>query len=808
VSPAHATIWGLGKTVDLEHPSLDFRRVDLDPSNPYDQTSALAALLAGGGSERQIALRDGRALVPRLRRARVDAVFEQEPSDRAYALVCRERGSIDELEFSAVERRVPGADQVEICVEASALNFKDVLNVLNLYPGDPGALGSECAGVVTRVGSEVQSFKPGDRVMAFAANAYDRFVLAPTRQVAHVPHGLNAVAAVTIPVAFLTAAYALLHLGRLRSGDRVLIHAATGGVGMAALQVARAVGATVFATAGTPEKRELLRTLGVRHVYDSRSLAFADEILRDTDGSGVEVVLNSLADDFVGKSFDAIAVRGRFLEIGKRGIWPSERVTALGKDLAYHVIDWGVTAERDPATITSLFRDLVDRFGRGELEPLPARVFPRERLRDAFRYMAQGRHIGKIVVAHRPAVERRRGVDAISSDATYLIAGGLSGLGLLAARWLADRGARHLALVGRRAPGESAGLMLAELQSRGVSVTIGTLDIADRPALARFLDSVRKKAPALRGIVHSAGILDDGVLLKQSWSRFRTVFAPKVVGSLNLHDLTCDDPLDFFVLFSSFASLAGSAGQANHAAANAFMDALAAARRRRGLPAVSINWGPWSEAGAAVRHGVIERGAARGLHALSPDEGFATLELIMAAEAEQVGVANIDWEAFLGKQAVPAFFEALHRPQAAATAMVGEDDRESSEFIAQLDASPPAMRRGEVLRFVRAQVVRLLGLSGVDVETDRPLSEMGLDSLLAVEIRNVLGKAFELTLPATVTFDHPSIAALATYLHDTKFAASEPVQQASPSEAVIANIEALSDHDLDRLIAEKLRAND
>jgi acyl transferase domain-containing protein/NADPH:quinone reductase-like Zn-dependent oxidoreductase/SAM-dependent methyltransferase len=808
VSPEQATIWGLGKTVDLEHPSLEFRRIDLDPSNPYDQTSALVSLLTGGGPERQIALRDGRALIPRLRRAHLGAASEREPRDRAYALVCRERGSIDGLEFRAAERGVPAPNQVEICVEASALNFKDVLNVLNLYPGDPGALGSECAGVITRVGSEVRSFKAGDRVMAFASHAYDRFVLAPARQVAHVPHGLNAVAAVTIPVAFLTAAYALLFLGRLRSGDRVLIHAATGGVGMAALQIARAAGATVFATAGTSEKRELLRTLGVRYVYDSRTLAFADEILRDTDGRGVSVVLNSLADDFVGKSFDAIAAGGRFLEIGKRGIWSPERVMALGKDLAYHVIDWGVTAERDPTTISGLFRDLVDRFGRGELEPLPTRVFSRERLRDAFRYMAQGRHIGKIVIAHRPTAERPRGIDSVSSDATYVITGGLSGLGLLAARWLADRGARHLALIGRRAPGETARPILAELDSKGVSVTIGTLDIADRAALAGFLDGVRKRAPAIRGVVQSAGVLDDGVLLKQSWSRFRTVLAPKVVGSSNLHELTRHDPLDFFVLFSSFASLAGSAGQANHAAANAFMDALAAARRRWGLPGVSINWGPWSEAGAAVRHGVIERGAARGLHALSPDEGFATLELIMAADAVQVGAANIDWEAFLGKEAVPPFFDALHSPNLATTTIVREHEREASDWIAQLDALSPAMRRGEVLRFVRAQVVRLLGLSGVDVETDRPLSEMGLDSLLAVEIRNVLGKALELTLPATVTFDHPSIDALAAYLHDAKFAAAQPLQEVSRTEPLIANIEELSDHDLDRLIAEKLRGND
>lgn len=805
LEPAQATLWGLGKTVDLEHPTLPFRRVDLDPSNPYDQSEALAQLLLNGSDERELALRDGKWLAPRLKRWRRPA--RPAADDAApYKLTFTERGSIDALQFTAAERRAPGADEVEIRVTASALNFKDVLNVLGLYPGDPGPLGSECAGIVERVGANVTDLAVGDRVMAFAGGGYDRYVLAPARQAVRVPDGLPLERAVTVPIAFLTAQYALGHCGRLAAGDRVLIHAATGGVGMAAVQLARAVGAEIYATAGTDEKRALLAALGVKHVYDSRTLQFADEILRDTGGRGVDVVLNSLADEFVDRTFDVIAEGGRFLEIGKRGIWAPERVAALNRAIDYHVIDWGVTAREQPELIRKLFLGISERLGRGEIEPLPARVFTTERIHDAFRYMAQGKHIGKVVVAHSQAPRAL----TVAADGTYLVTGGLSGLGLRTAQWLADQGARHLALLGRRPPTAEADEVIAALRQRGVQVFVASVDVSQREALAEVLARLRGTFPALRGVVQSAGVLDDGVLLRQDWARFRTVFGPKVAGTQNLHELTAADSLDFFVMYSSLASLTGSAGQANHAAANAFLDTLAAARRVRVRPALSINWGPWSETGAAVRHGVIDRGATRGLFPITPEEGFGVLELLLQNDAIQVGVANVDWPAFLGDAGqVPRFFEVLHSAKPAETGKVQASGGEQPGWLEQLGELPPARQRAEVLRFVRAEVGRLLGFANADVETDRPLSEIGLDSLLAVEIRNLLGKAFGLTLPATVTFDHPSIEALTSYLLAQKFARSDnerAPQAKSPTDAV-AGIEELSDEDVDRLIAARLKTS-
>jgi NADPH:quinone reductase-like Zn-dependent oxidoreductase/SAM-dependent methyltransferase/NADP-dependent 3-hydroxy acid dehydrogenase YdfG len=811
IEPAQATLWGLGKTVDLEHPALRWRRVDLDPSNPYDQTAELRSIILRGSDERQLAIRDGRLRVPRLRRwkpAKPRSIVE---GDAPYELVIGERGSIDALAFRRAERRRPGEGEVEIAVAHTALNFKDVLNVLGLYPGDPGLLGSECAGVVTRVGGAVAGLQPGDRVVAVIGGSFSRFVCAPALQVAKIGDDLPLGRAVTAPIAYLTAEYALAHCGRLGAGDHVLIHAATGGVGMAAVQLARRAGAEIYATAGTAEKRDVLRSLGVRHVYDSRTLAFAEEILRDTGGRGVDVVLNSLADEFVDRSFEVIADGGRFLEIGKRGIWDSKRVSALPKRVEYHVIDWGEVQQREPALIASLFERVIGGLRSGELDPLPARVFPLERVQEAFRCMAQGKHIGKIVVTHPPSSESNDG-DRVTAEATYLIAGGLTGLGLRAAQWLVDRGARHLALFGRSAPGVEAESVLAELAERGVEVLVGRADVADRTGLAGFLDDVRGAMPPIRGIVQSTGVLDDAVLLRQNWARFRKVFAPKIIGSQWLHELTAQDSLDFFILFSSLASITGSAGQANHAAANAYLDAFAAARRCDGRPAVSINWGPWSETGAAVRYGVIERGATRGLFPISPSEGLESLELIIGSGAEQVGVANIEWQAYLANQdPVLPFFEALHSKPRTESGTVADRDGEHAGWAEQLERMAPPRQRAEILKFVRAQVTRLLGLAGSDVETDRPLSEMGLDSLLAVEIRNVLGKGFDLTLPATVTFDHPSIDALAAYLFGRKFAeqgAEDPAERGAESASVIDDIETLSDDDIDRLIAERLRAND
>ena len=454
LSPVGATVWGLGKVIALEHPELRCTRIDLSPHGVENEIEKLWVALDADSNKGELALRTDRLLGARLQRM-PNPTDHADPvtrfSGKPYHLTFTSRGSLENLQLETMVRRPPGRGEVEIRVHATALNFRDVLNVMGLYPGDPGPLGAECAGEIVAVGDEITDFAIGDAVVAIAPGSFAGYVTTRAEWVARKPARMSFDEAVTLPVAFLTAHFSLHHLAKIQTGDRVLIHAAAGGVGLAAVRLALRAGAEIFATAGSPEKRAFLKSVGVSHVMDSRSLGFAEEIRKITGGRGVDVVLNSLADQFVDRSFEVIAENGRFLEIGKRGIWEPERVERLNRGIRYFIVDWSVDARNNPALIGSMLHELMERFDRGELESLPYRVFPLREAEAAFRFMAQGRHTGKLVVSHQrctlgeqrvlPSI--RRG--PISSTAV------LRGLGLMTAQWLVERGARtSSSLTGRR----------------------------------------------------------------------------------------------------------------------------------------------------------------------------------------------------------------------------------------------------------------------------------------------------------------------------------------------------------------------
>ena len=410
VNPLQAPLWGFGRVVALEHPELRCRLVDLDPSD--ESFSALAAELLsadtaaqGHALDDQIAIRGAERLVPRLMPHRSQAAASGSPD--VYRLEVPKRGSLDGLVLTPATRRSPGPGEVEIRVQATALNFRDVMNVLGIYPGDPGPLGNECGGTVTAVGDGVSHLAVGDQVIGLAGGSFASYVTTPATFVVPKPPALDVEDAVTIPIAYVTAYFALHHLGRLTAGDRLLIHAAAGGVGLAAVHLALRAGAEVFATAGSPEKRAYLRSLGVHHVMSSRTLDFAGDIQGKTAGRGVTMVLNSLAGEFIARSFDVLAAGGRFLEIGKNG-WTRQCVDGLGKGLQFHVIDWGTEAKEDPALIRSMLNEIVGLVARGTLPALPRRAFAMDSVVDAFRFMAAGethregrRHAYRRAVGHR-----------------------------------------------------------------------------------------------------------------------------------------------------------------------------------------------------------------------------------------------------------------------------------------------------------------------------------------------------------------------------------------------------------------------
>ncbi|MGQ3195996.1 MAG: SDR family NAD(P)-dependent oxidoreductase [Hydrogenophaga sp.] len=810
LNPAQAPVWGLAKAVALEHPELRCACVDLEEGAEIEALLAeLDAPAAGPSASRQIAWRAGERRAAQLAHLRRSPVTGSTGRPAAYRLAPAVRGALDELGLQPLERRAPGAGEVEIAVEATGLNFKDVLNVLGMYPGDPGPLGGECAGRVSAVGPGVAHLRVGDAVLAVAGGSFASHVIARAAFVQPRPAGLSAEEGASFPIPFVTAEFCLGHLAGMKAGDRVLIHAAAGGVGMAAVRLAQRAGAEVFATAGSEAKRELLRAMGVPHVMDSRSADFADEVLALTQGRGVDTVLNALSGELIDAGFRALADGGCFVEIGKRGIKTPEWVQALNRGLRYHIVDWGETGERDPALIGGMLARLVAELGEGRLAPLPRHVFALDEAERAFRFMAQAKHTGKVVVRHGAAAPA-----SVRRDGTYLITGGLAGLGPVVARRLAEQGAGRVVLISRRGVTPEVAPVLDQMRALGTTVVAEAVDVSDGEAMTALLARMRADGPPLRGVVHSAGVLDDAGLLQQDAARFEHVFAPKVRGGWLLDQLTRSDALDFFVLFSSVAAVLGSRGQANHSAANAFLDLLAHERQGRGLPGLSINWGAWTEVGAAADRQLAQRLAAQGIGALTPPQGLLAFERLLAQGEAQAAVLPIEWPRYLqamGLSTPPAFLAGVAGQGAVAVAAAKAGaSAPAAGLRQQLQDAPPGRRRPLVAAFVRERALKALGVDparAVDPRT--PLGELGLDSLLAVELRNTLGSALGQTLSATLLFDYPTIDTLTDYLLNDVIQPPAPaapeavaVTVEEPASMVDA-IEDLSDEEVDRLLAQR-----
>jgi acyl transferase domain-containing protein len=822
---AQAPVWGLSKVVQLEHPELKAVRVDLDAQgDATQQAAALFAEVWRPDAETYVAVRQGERHVARLAHCEV-APADVAVDDVPMRLQKSPDGVLDKMTLIPVERPQPGMGQVEIRVQATGLNFRDVMNALAMRD-DPDPLGGECSGVVTAVSPDGTDFTVGDAVMGLAAGSFGTYVLADAPFVAPKPAALSFAEAATLPTAMFTAYYSLHHLGKLQAGDKVLIQAASGGVGMAAVQLAQLAGAEVYATAGKP-KWDALRQLGVQHIFNSRTLDFADEIMAATGGTGVDVVLNSLAGEFVDKSVAVLAAGGRFLEIGKRDVWTPARFAAARPDATYHLIDLAAEMVVRPADVSPIFQEVMGLVADGQIRPSPLKTFPMSQVADAFRYMAQTRHVGKIIVTQGAAGQSGF---QIRGDATYLITGGLAGLGLLTARQFVEQGARHLVLMGRSGASAAAQAAIAAMEADGATIVVAQGDVARADDVARILQHIAAEMPPLRGVIHSAGVLDDAALLRQEWGKFVRVMAPKVDGAWILHNLTQRLPLDFFVMYSSTSAVTGSPGQGNHAAANAFMDALAHYRQAQGLPALSINWGVWSQIGSAAERQADVWVTALGGQTILPEEGMAVLLELMGQPRAQVGVLPLDWGVYARQFAqVPAWLsdlvQAAQQKQRRAVTAVSTSrpahDHESggmTDHVAErpsilqaLEDAPPNKQQELLLNHVSEQVVKVVGLDSVqEVDPQLPLSDMGLDSLMAVELRNLLSTSLALTrnLPATLVFDYPTVMALTHYLtHDVLLlgdgqAAAEGETAVEATDDLLANIENLSDDDVERLFAE------
>ncbi|MDT5047059.1 MAG: hypothetical protein QOG75_2922, partial [Mycobacterium sp.] len=634
VDPVQAALWGFGRTTINEEPALRCKLVDCDGSP--EAVHALADLLATPVDEPEIALRQGKLLASRLLPwARSGHLTVPRSTD--YVLAPTERGAIDNLRLTETDVPPPAEGYVQVRVEAAGLNFRDVLNVLGLYPGDPGPIGGDFAGTVTQLGGGVTGIEVGQRVYGFMQGAFASRFNVPAQLLAPLPDGLSPVAAATIPAAALTARLAF-DWAQLQPGDRVLIHAASGGVGLAAIQMAQQHGAIVFATAST-YKRATLRKMGVKYVYDSRTTDFADQIVADTNGAGVDVVLNSLTNEgFLEATVRATAQNGRFAEIAKRDIWTPEQMAAARPDIAYEIVALDVTTLQNPEHIKRLLTEVSDGMASGEWTPLPAEIYPLTEARAAFRRMQQARHIGKIVLQMPNPLQPQ-------ADRSYLITGGLGAIGLHTASYLAQLGAGDIVLTSRRAPDADAQRAIEEITERfRCRIHTFAADVGDESEVAKLLDRIRAELPPLAGVAHLAGVLDDALLSQQSLERFRTTLAPKAFGACHLDRLTKDDDLDFFIVSSSVSSLFGSPGQSNYATANALLDGLVAQRRAQGLPATSVNFGPWAAGGMASSEAARANISAQGLVPLEPSVALSALAEVVANGTGQATVIKANWQ--------------------------------------------------------------------------------------------------------------------------------------------------------------------
>jgi NADPH:quinone reductase-like Zn-dependent oxidoreductase/acyl carrier protein len=776
--PMAEALVSFARTLSNEFPSLDVRRVVAADSSRRT-AERFAEIVLSDSVETDLSIESDGVRVLRYARTAND------PGSASGELGARlgrsPEAGLDRLAWRSIQRVEPKANEVEIEVTATGLNFRDIMLALSILPdemledGYAGpTLGLEFAGRVARVGAAVQHLKPGDEVVGLGSASFATHAVVDANLAAPLPPTLRCEDAAGVPVAFLTAYYGLISCADLQPGEWALVHGGAGGVGLAALQIARWRGARVIATAGSAEKRALVRALGAEHAFDSRSGGFADEVMSVTGGEGVSVVLNSLAGEAMERSLGLLRPFGRFVELGKRDYLAD---TPLGlrpfrRNLSYFGVDLDQLLSARPELSRRLFDEVLALFASGDLRPLPYTLFAHDEVGEAVRLMQQSGHVGKILVrppppgAVRPRKVSAKGF-AADPDRTHLVTGGLGGFGLATAEWLVDRGARHLALVGRSgAASDAAKEAVAALAARGVNVRVGALDVADRHATERFMADLNQSMPPLAGVMHAAMILDDATVANLDEARLIEVLKPKIAGAETLDRLTRNLPLDYFVLFSSATTIIGNPGQSAYVAANGYLEGLAIERRSAGFPALAVAWGAIADVGVVARHGSTRRSLARragveGIRAAVALE--ATGAALMQPDGDaSVVIADINWTAArssLALLASPSYGRLARRdasPSAAPDRVV-----DVAELIKRLG---PERARRAVADILVDEVARILQLPRDAVNRTKPLAEIGLDSLMAMELTLSLENRFRLDSPLAAVAGSFNVSDLASHV--------------------------------------------
>jgi polyketide synthase 5 len=765
-----AGLRGLVRVIGMEHPRLRATQIDVDAATDGEQ---LARQLLTGSEEDETAWRNGQWYTARLCPAplradeRHTATLENERD--GMRLQVRTPGDLESLELAAFDRVPPGPGQIEVAVSASSINFADVLVAFGRCPSYDGRLpelGSEFGGVVTAVGPGVTTHRVGDRVGGVSANGcWGTFVTCEATLATTLPAGLEEHEAAAVGLAYATVWLGLHELGRICTGDKVLIHSATGGVGQAAIAVARAAGAEIFATAGSEGRRQLLRDWGIKHVYDSRSTDFADQIRRDTEGYGVDIVLNSVTGAAQRAGLGLLAFGGRFVEIGKRDIYGDTRLGLFPfrRNLSFYAVDLALMTITHPDKIRGLLEKVYQLTADGSLTLPEITHYPLADAATAIRRIGGAQHTGKLVLdvphaGHSRVVVPPEQLPVFRSDGAYIITGGLGGLGLFLAEKMAGAGCGRIVLTSRSQPTVKSQEIVELIRSTGADIVVECGDIAAAGTAERLVAAATGTGLPVRGVLHAAAVVEDATLTNITDELIEKDWAPKVYGAWNLHQATASEPLDWVCAFSSAAALVGSPGQGAYAAANSWLDAFMYWRRAQDLPANAIAWGAWAEIGRGTA-------LAEGDAAILPDEGAYAFEAVLRYDRGYTGYAPI-----LGSPWLTAF--AQRSPFAEVFKSAGQSSTEGRRLRAELAALPQEEWPTHLRRLISEQVGLILRRA---IDPDRPLSEYGLDSLGNLELRTRIEAETGIRISAMGV---NTVRALAENLCDT-LAAEEAVSAAT-----------------------------
>jgi NADPH:quinone reductase-like Zn-dependent oxidoreductase/acyl carrier protein len=779
ISLSDSALWGFGRTLMNEASNYSVRLIDLHATDALDCVAeSLDRELAQPDQETEIVLSsNGARYAPRLR-SQPPPISDQSHSvdDPTLRFAFQIPGQLRNLRWEVHPRKIPDEYEIEVEVCATGLNFRDVMYALGLLSDEAiengfagPTLGLEFAGVVLNVGEKGSGFKAGDRVVGFGPSSFSNRVITRTDAISLIPEHVSFAEAATIPSTFLTVYYALHHLAQLQPGEKVLIHGAAGGVGIAAIQIAKWLGAEIYATAGSDEKRDFLRLWGIEHIYDSRSLSFTDEILTETEGKGIDVVLNSLSGEAISSNFRVLKPFGRFIELGKRDFYENTKIglRPFRNNISYFGVDADQLMQVRPELTRKLFGEVIQLFDEGIFHPLPYTAFEANDIISAFRYMQQAKQIGKIVVTYHQAVHRshyavkpaqRKRPLKLNADGTYLVTGGLSGFGLKTAEWLVNRGARHLVLISRQGPiSIEAKTGVSSLEKQGAQVHAVACDVTDAAALSILLQHIQKSMPPVKGIVHAAMVVEDGLIRNMDAGQIRRVLAPKVLGALNLHQLTENVKLDYFILFSSATTLFGNPGQGNYVAANASLEALARNRRASGLPATCVRWGAIDDVGFLARNKAVKDAlqSRMGGTALQSDVALEMLELMLQNNSSGLGILDMDWRALA--RFLPTANSAKYSEMAQ-----NDSNTDNDQDLQHLLATLPAEELHEVISsIIKHEVGEILRLSPEKIDNDRSIYELGLDSLMGVELVSALESRLGVRISVMAMSSTPTINKLA-----------------------------------------------